>query len=92
MRGDRIERQEEVLVDIISCKKDPELSDVHLSATTIDLSAYGMKVAMTVSVPEESHLGLRLDMGGEVYRLEGDVRWSVSGERGFIGIELEKDS
>ena len=92
MRADRIDRQENVLVDIFGQENDPDNHDVHLSATTMDLSAYGMKVAMSVSVPAKSHLGLRLDIGDEVFRLEGDVRWTKSGEGGFIGIELEKGS
>lgn len=91
MRADRIDRQENVLVDIFSNENDPDIHDVHLSATTIDLSAFGMKVALNVSVPEKSHLGLRLDLGDEVFRLEGDVRWTRTGEGGFIGIELQKN-
>lgn len=92
MRPDRIDREEEVLVDIISCVKDAGLLDVHLTARTVDLSATGMKVVMKVDVPKETHLGLRLDFGSELYRLEGDVRWALSGDEISIGVEIDPES
>lgn len=92
MRPDRIEKDEEVLVDIISCEKEPDLHDIHLSGRTMDVSEAGMKVTMTVSVPEQTKLGLRLDMDQKVFRLEGQVRWSKSDGEVTVGVLLDKDS
>ncbi len=90
MRLDRIEKEEEVLVDIIH-SSDARLVDTFLACRTVDVSENGMKVAMDMDVPLETRLGLRLDFTSELYRLEGEVRWT--NERGgFVGLQLDEDS
>ncbi len=92
MRPHRLDAEEDILVDILSDLDDPEINDVHVSGRTVDVSAFGMKVSMNVSVPVNTHLGLRLDMDEEIYRLEGDVRWSKQGDRTFVGLEIDPNS
>ncbi|MEX0941383.1 MAG: PilZ domain-containing protein [Pseudomonadales bacterium] len=92
MRLDRIDKDEEILVDIISCESDPELQDVHVTGRTVDVSEEGMKVTMTVSVPEKTHLGLRLNLDSNVFRLEGDVRWTRRDGQVFVGVMLDPES
>ena len=92
MRPDRIEKEESVLVDVISSEGNPELNDVHLSGKTVDISEMGMRVALTITVPEKTRLGLRLEMDSDVFRLEGQVRWSLNDGQPTLGILLDKDS
>lgn len=92
MRPDRIEQEESVLVNVISSESNPELNDVHLSGTTVDISEMGMRVDMTIQVPEKTRLGLRLEMDSAVFRLEGQVRWSMNNGQPTLGILLDKES
>lgn len=92
MRPDRIEKEESVLVDVISSESKPELNDVHLSGRTVDISEMGMRVDMTIEVPEKTRLGLRLEMDSTVFRLEGQVRWCMNDGQPTLGILLDKDS
>lgn len=92
MRPDRIEKEESVLVDVLSSESNPELNDVHLSGKTLDISEMGMRVAMTIQMPEKTRLGLRLEMDTKVFRLEGQVRWSMNDGQPMLGIMLDKDS
>ena len=90
MRLDRIEKEEEVLVDVIH-SSNAELVDTFLACRTVDVSENGMKVAMDMDVPLETRLGLRLDFTSELYRLEGEVRW-INESGGFIGLQLDEES
>jgi hypothetical protein len=92
MRPDRIDREEAVLVDIMSCDDDPDLQDIHLSGKTVDVSESGMKVTMSVKVPAKTHLGLRLDLNSDVFRLEGEVRWTRNEGEMMVGVLIDKDS
>ena len=92
MRADRVEKDEEILVDIISCDDEPDLHDIHLSGRTVDVSETGMKVTMTVKVPAKTHLGLRLDMNSHVFRLEGEVRWAKNDGQVMVGVLIDQDS
>jgi len=89
MRPDRIETEEPVLVDVISCT-DPSLNDVHMSGKILDISETGMKVTMATAVPEKTLLGFRLDTGTDVFRLEGEVRWITNNGEVMMGILLDK--
>lgn len=89
MRTDRIEKEEEVLVDIID-SSDTNLVDTSMACKTLDVSEYGMKVVIGVTVPVDSRLGLRLDLTSDLYRLEGEVRWI--NESGQLGLQLDEDS
>lgn len=91
MRPDRVEKDESVLVDILA-SSNPELLDTHLSGRTIDVSEAGMKVTMKVEVPSDSRLGLRLDVGEKVFRLEGQVRWSRNDGEISMGVKLDPSS
>ncbi len=92
MRLDRIERDEEVLVDIINCENQPELNATSLACRTIDVSENGMKVATELAIPVRTRLGLRLDLSSMVYRLEGEVRWSKDDGMKYIGLLLDTQS
>ncbi len=92
MRLDRIEREEDVLVDVISCALNPELNDTALSCRTVDVSEGGMKVASDMILPVETVLGLRLDLSSVLYRLEGQVRWCRDEEKHYVGLLIDEDS
>ena len=92
MRLDRIEREEDVLIDVINCAGNPDLNDTSLACRTIDVSEAGMKVASDVSFPVATILGLRLDLADTLYRLEGEVRWCNREERHYVGLLLDQDS
>jgi hypothetical protein len=92
MRLDRIEKQEAVLIDVISCMSHPELNDTSLTCTTIDVSETGMKVATAMSIPVSTRLGLRLDVASHLYRLEGEVRWSRDENEHCVGLLIDDGS
>lgn len=92
MRPDRIEKEESVLVDVISSEGNPDLTDVHLSGKTVDISEMGMRVTLSISVPEKTRLGLRLELDSNVFRLEGQVRWTMNDGQPMLGVLLDKDS
>lgn len=89
MRLDRIEKEEEVLVDIIN-SSDQALVDTFMACRTIDVSENGMKVDVGQPLPVDSRLGLRLDLTSELYRLEGEVRWCS--DTGHAGLLLDEES
>lgn len=92
MRLDRVERQESVLVDVISCQENPALVDTSLDCCTVDVSEGGMKVASHLDIPVESILGLRVDMSSIAYRLEGKVRWCAKDDSHHIGLLIDQNS
>jgi hypothetical protein len=92
MRLDRIEKQEAVMIDVISCMSQPELNATSLTCTTIDVSESGMKVATAIPIPVSTRLGLRLDVASHLYRLEGEVRWSRDEDQHYVGLLIDDDS
>ena len=92
LRLDRIERYEEVLVDVISCEQQPDLNDTAMACRTLDVSENGMCVATEVDLPVNTVLGLRLDLPTQLYRLEGQVRWSREDKAFNVGLLLSNDS
>ena len=92
MRLDRIEREEEVLVDVISCEMQPDLNDTAMACRTIDVSENGMCVSTDMDLPVNTVLGLRLDLPTQLYRLEGEVRWCRENEHFNIGLLLNEQS
>ncbi len=92
MRLDRIEREEDVLVDIINCQVNPELNDTSLSCRTVDVSELGMKVESELGLPPETILGLRLDLSSTLYRLEGEVRWCRQEGMHYAGLLIAEES
>lgn len=92
MRLDRIDKEEDVLVDILQCQEQPELNDMSLACRTVDVSEYGMRLGSDVAIPVKSRLALRLDVNSKVYRLEGEVRWARQDEQYYIGLLLDEAS
>ncbi|MFT7221656.1 MAG: hypothetical protein ACI8Z1_003278 [Candidatus Azotimanducaceae bacterium] len=92
MRLDRVEREESVQLDVISCDENPDLVDTSLSCLTVDVSECGMKVASVLEIPVETVLGLRLDLSSTLYRLVGKVRWSRQDEKHLIGLLIDHNS
>ncbi|MBT4492190.1 MAG: PilZ domain-containing protein [Gammaproteobacteria bacterium] len=92
MRLDRIEREEDVLVDIISCQMNPELNDTSLACRTVDVSEVGMQVESDLDLPPETVLGLRLDLSSVLYRLEGEVRWCREEGKHYVGLLIDEES
>lgn len=92
MRLNRVEFDEQVLVDIISCDNQPELADTHLSCRTVDISTKGMQVVTDMELPVATRLGLFIDLSNSLFRLEGSVRWSRKNGRHFAGLELSPAS
>jgi hypothetical protein len=91
-RLDRIERSEQVLVDVIDCVDQPDLNATALACRTVDISETGMKLDSRMPIPVNTILGLRLDISAQLYRLEGQVRWAVDDGSHFIGLVLNEDS
>ena len=92
IRGDRIERNEEVLVNVILCDSDPELNDTSLACRTVDVSGQGMQVVSDLPLPVSSKLGLRLDLSSILYRLEAEVRWVRDDDAHHVGLLLDSES
>lgn len=92
LRLDRIEREEEILVDVISCLAQPDLNDTAMACRTVDVSENGMRVATNMEIPVNTVLGLRLDLPDQLYRLEGLVRWSREDESYNVGLLLDEQS
>lgn len=92
MRLDRIEREEDVLIDVINCLGNPELNDTSLACRTVDVSEAGMKVASDVEFPVATVLGLRLDFSDKLYRLEGEVRWCNVEDKQYVGLLIDEAS
>jgi hypothetical protein len=92
LRLDRIEREEEVLVDVISCSSQPDLNDTAMACRTVDVSETGMRVATNMEIPVNTVLGLRLDLPDQLYRLEGEVRWSREDESFNVGLLINEQS
>ena len=92
MRLDRVEREESVLVDVISCGENPELNDTSLACRTVDVSEGGMKVASRMDIPVQTVVSLRLDMSSILYRLEGEVRWCSEQGDHYLGLSLDQAS
>jgi hypothetical protein len=92
MRLDRIEKQEAVIIDVISCMSQPELNNTLLTCSTVDVSESGMKVEAAMAIPVATRLGLRLDLASRVYRLEGEVRWSKDEGQHYLGLLIDDDS
>ncbi len=92
LRLDRIERDDEILVDVIDCAAQPELNDTAMACRTVDVSENGMRVATNMSIPVRTLLSLRLDLPDQLYRLEGEVRWSREDESYNVGLLLSDQS
>jgi hypothetical protein len=92
MRLDRIEKDEEVLVDVINCIDQPELNDTSLACRTVDFSESGMKVQTDLDIPIKTRLGLRLDLASVLYRLEGEVRWCKDEGTHYVGLLIDNES
>ncbi len=92
MRLDRIERAEEILIDVIRCNEQPELNDTSLSCHTVDVSECGMQVLSELNLPVLTRLGLRLDLDASLYRLVGEVRWARREDKYVVGLLLDAES
>jgi len=92
MRLDRIDKQESVMVDVISCMAHPELNDTSLTCLTVDVSETGMKVATAMPIPVATRLSLRLDFASHLFRLEGEVRWAKNDDRHYVGLQIDGSS
>jgi hypothetical protein len=92
MRLDRIEMEESVLVDIISCIDQPALNNTALACRTLDISEDGMRVVSNMHLPVNTLLGLRLDLETHLYRLQAKVCWATD-DGGFeVGLLLNPES
>jgi hypothetical protein len=92
MRLDRIEKDEQVLVGVISCLAHPDLNDTAFSCRTVDVSEAGMQLATDISIPVDTVLSLRLDLPSSLYRLEARVRWCTEENNYNIGLLLNDQS
>ncbi|MEZ7907052.1 MAG: PilZ domain-containing protein [Pseudomonadales bacterium] len=92
MRLDRIERDEEVLVDVIDCISQPGLNDTSFACRTVDVSETGIKMSSDMSIPVNTIVALRLDLPTQLYRLEAEVRWNQVNGENTLGLLIKKDS
>ncbi|MEX2489768.1 MAG: PilZ domain-containing protein [Pseudomonadales bacterium] len=95
-RPERVEKEEELIVDVVQCQQQPELNAASMACRTLDVSEKGMKVSSYLPIPANSRLTLRLDTDSEVYRLEGEVRWGREQDQYedhyYAGLLLDDDS
>jgi hypothetical protein len=92
MRPNRIEREEDIFVDVIQCPENPELNQTSMSCRTLDVSEHGLKLATALPLPPNTVLGMRLDLSSVLYRLEGEVRWCLDDHGWRAGLLLDKES
>ena len=92
LRLDRIERSEEVLVDVIDCVDQPDLNATSLACRTVDVSETGIKMTAGMPIPVNTVMGLRLDLSSHLYRLEGEVRWIRDEGKHTMGLLLDEES
>ena len=93
MRPERFEKEEPVQVDVLYSDGNPELKTLHVSGKTLDISEMGMKVTMSNDLPpKDSRVGLQLELGDKIFRLEGEVRWTVNSGQQMLGVELDDAS
>ena len=92
MRLSRIERKEDVTMDVIQCSAQPHLIDTSMSCKTVDISAHGMKVSTRIPIPVNTILDLTLDSSSRLYHLQGEVRWARDEGRHYVGLRLDNDS
>ena len=91
MRLDRIEKRAAVLVEVINCIKQPDLNDTALSCHTVDVSEHGIKMTSTMEIPVNTLVGIRLDLAENLYRLQGEVRWSQEDGEFHFGLLLSEE-
>ncbi|MDK1023480.1 MAG: PilZ domain-containing protein [Gammaproteobacteria bacterium] len=92
MRPERIEREEDVFVDVIQCQENPDLNQTSMSCRTLDVSQNGLKLVTGLLLPPATVLGLRLDLSSVLYRLEGEVRWCLDDHGCRAGLLLDRES
>jgi hypothetical protein len=92
MRADRIEREEDILVDVIQCPENPDLNQTSMSCRTLDVSEHGLKLTTALPLPPATVLGLRLDLSSVLYRLEAEVRWCRDDHGWRAGLLLDEAS
>ncbi|MCB1644088.1 MAG: PilZ domain-containing protein [Pseudomonadales bacterium] len=88
-RPPRIEREEELVVQVIACKTEPELVGAYLSARTLDVSATGMKLVLYVPLPEGTRLTVEVKNADHL-QIEGEVRWFEAGDIIKAGVMLDE--
>ncbi len=89
----RLLRDEQVLVKIIAAPEEPELIDITVECSTVDISADGLRLLLECAVPKGAKLAMEVEMVGENerYYLGGEVMWSHPTEADglfIIGIRL----
>ena len=90
-RPTRVNLQQDLVIRVLACDKDPLLTDAHLSAKTIDVSESGMKVWLYVPVPQQTRVSLNVPGSGDL-RLEGEVRWVEDAGEIRIGVLIDEQS
>ncbi len=89
----RLTRDDPVHVKIMASNVAPELVDVTLRCSTLDVSASGIKLESAVQVPEFSEIEIWVDVSASAqkYFLHGLVKWSapsVQANQFEIGVQL----
>ena len=89
----RLTRDDPVHVKIMASSVAPELVDVTLRCSTLDVSASGIKLESAVQVPEFSEIEIWVDVSASAqkYFLHGLVKWSapsVQANQFEIGVQL----
>ena len=84
MRPDRVECEIETMVGVESCPDSPDLQDTMLTCEAVDASESGLQLVTGVPFPPHTRLSLRLDLGGELFRLDAIVRWLKGNRVGLL--------
>lgn len=90
----RLTRDDPVHVKIMASSVAPELVDVTLRCSTLDVSASGIKLESAVHVPEFSEIEIWVDVSASAqkYFLHGLVKWAAPSAQGGnqfeIGVQL----
>ena len=89
MRLERIERDDNIFVDVLQCQDQPDLKHAALTCRMVDVSGNGMKMASGMHIPVDTVLGLRVDFPSHLYRLQGQVRWVRDDNEHYVGVLLD---
>jgi len=84
-------REERLLIKVLSCEGAPDLEDMTLSCATADVSAGGLRLNLSQSLPAGALVELWVEVKGipGKFLLTGLVRWCAPEHGEFVaGIEL----
>ena len=86
-----MECEVEAMVGVESCPETPDLQDTTLTCEVVDAPGSGLQLLTGVPFPPHTRLSLRLDFGGELFRLDAIVRWLQGNRVGLLLDDMSQD-